>query len=363
MLTTTQPCCQLGTSSCCSHSSYSLWIITNLRSYVLHDLPIFSFVSSSSAGKQKLCKEPQSQMWHISFLLMYTVMLLRVLVICDFKYNRAITVVALCFLLIRFADWPFELAYRSIVNKVSSQTATDGQTCWASWYVVTFPHAVFSNGDWERNPAFSNATTYYNRGTGVVILNFIGDVLANLFLSGLFLMRLYQHYKTQKGMTTSQNPLVGIVVRKSLLCFILTFIVNLIMNILKISLFLGMQSDALTVFFEIIESTLLVEALRFEPEKMGHHAYCQNCGMIVDSRQYRHRQTNHYLNEPPAHPDMLPDFPLDLINGTQDKRRSSIPSFLEEGSITGLSTPHLSEGSSTPTLPSQWNKNADTKPQ
>ncbi|KAI8583656.1 hypothetical protein K450DRAFT_222172 [Umbelopsis ramanniana AG] len=273
-------------------------------------------------------------MWHIAFLLMYTVMLLRVLVICDFKYNRAITIIALCLLLIRFADWPFELAYRSIVNKVSSQTATDGQTCWASW------------------------------GTGVVILNFIGDLLANLFLSGLFLIRLYQHYKTQKGMTTTQNPLVGIVVRKSLLCFILTFIVNLIMNILKISLFLGNQSDALTVFFEIIESTLLVEALRFEPEKMGHHAYCQNCGMIVDSRQYRHRQSNHYLNEPPAHPDMLPDFPLDVINGlSQDKRRSSVPSFLEEGSITGLSTPNLSEGSSTPTLPSQWNNNADTKPQ
>ena len=86
-------------------------------------------------------------------------------------------------------------------------------------------------------------------------------------------------------MTTTQNPLVGIVVRKSLLCFILTFLVNLIMNILKISLFLGNQSDALTVFFEIIESTLLVEALRFEPERMGHHDYCQNCGVVSDLRQ------------------------------------------------------------------------------
>jgi hypothetical protein len=75
---------------------------------------------------------------------MYTVMLLRVLVICDFKYNRLITIIAMCLLLIRFADWPFELAYRSIVNKVSSQTATDGQTCWASWYVSTFPQADFT---------------------------------------------------------------------------------------------------------------------------------------------------------------------------------------------------------------------------
>ncbi|KAH8554082.1 hypothetical protein BGW37DRAFT_483417 [Umbelopsis sp. PMI_123] len=189
-------------------------------------------------------------MWHIAFLLMYTVMLLRVLVIWDYRYNRLITGIAICLLLIRFADWPFELTYRSIVNKVSSQSATDGQTCWASW------------------------------GTGVVILNFVGDVLANLFLSGLFLGRLYQHYKTQKGMTTDKNPLVGMVVRKSLICFILTFVVNLIMNILKISMFLGNQSDALTVFFEIIESTLLVEALRFEPERMGKHAYCQNCGMV-----------------------------------------------------------------------------------
>jgi hypothetical protein len=87
------------------------------------------------------------------------------------------------------------------------------------------------------------------------------------------------------------------------------------------------------------------------------------CLQIVDSRQYRHRQSNH-LNEPPAHPDMLPDFPLDLINKiSQDKRRSSVPSFLEEGSMTGFSTPNLSDGSSTPTLPSQWNTNADSKPQ
>jgi hypothetical protein len=61
---------------------------------------------------------------------------------------------------------------------------------------------------------------------------------------------------------------------------------------------------------------------------------------------------------------MLPDFPMDLINGSsQEKRRNSVPSFLEEGSITGLSTPNLSEGSSTPTLPSQWNNKEETKPQ
>ncbi|CAO3673077.1 unnamed protein product [Umbelopsis vinacea] len=229
--------------------------------------------------------------------------------------------IGVCLIVIRFADWPFELAYRSIVFKVSSQSATDGQTCWASW------------------------------GTGVVLLNFVGDVLANLFLSGLFLGRLYQHYKTQKGLTTTQNPLIGIVVRKSLYCFILTFIINLIMNILKISMFIGNQSDALTVGFEVIESTLLVEALRFEPEKMGTHAYCQNCGIIVDSKQYRHKQSNH-LNDPPAHPDMLPDFPMDLINGNNSKRRVSLPSFMEESSVTGSSTPIFSEGSS-PTIPDQ----------
>jgi hypothetical protein len=52
------------------------------------------------------------------------------------------------------------------------------------------------------------------------------------------------------------------------------------MNILKISMFIGNQSDALTAGFEVIESTLLVEALRFEPERMGTHAYCQNCGIV-----------------------------------------------------------------------------------
>ncbi|CAM0142082.1 unnamed protein product [Umbelopsis sp. WA50703] len=124
------------------------------------------------------------------------------------------------------------------------------------------------------------------------------------------------------------------------------------MNILKLSQFLGDYSDALTPFFEIVESTLLVEALRFEPEKMGSHAYCQNCGMIVDSAQYRHRQSNH-LNEAPAHPDMLPDFPIDNINMRttviQHSRYSA--SLFEDGSMTNLSTPHYSAASSSTTIP------------
>ncbi|KAJ2958213.1 hypothetical protein NQZ79_g6175 [Umbelopsis isabellina] len=202
-------------------------------------------------------------------------------------------------------------------------------------------------GPLEINPAL-----IFNRGTGVVTLNFIGDTLANLFLSGLFLGRLYKHYQAQKCMTTAQNPLIGVVVKKSLLCFILTFVVNLIMNILKLSQFLGDYSDALTPFFEVVESTLLVEALRFEPEKMGSHAYCQNCGMIVDSRQYRHRQSNH-LNDPPAHPDMLPDFPIDSIHmRTTGLQHSRYSASLFEDSMTNLSTLPYSATSSSNSIPS-----------
>ncbi|CAM0140861.1 unnamed protein product [Umbelopsis sp. WA50703] len=128
-----------------------------------------------------------------------------------------------------------------------------GQTCWATW------------------------------GSGVLILNFIGDTLANLFLSGLFVRRLYKHLQIQTNMIVNQrSALVEYIARKSLVCLILTFLVNLVMNLLKITSFIGDRSDAFTPFFEIVESTLLVEALRVDHENLKiHQNFCESCGFVI----------------------------------------------------------------------------------
>lgn len=82
-----------------------------------------------------------------------------------------------------------------------------------------------------------------NRGAGVIILNFVGDVLANLFLSGMFVRRLFLHIRLSKSVMTRQNRLIEHIARKSLLCLIFTFVINLAMNLLKLTRFIGDRSD------------------------------------------------------------------------------------------------------------------------
>lgn len=82
-----------------------------------------------------------------------------------------------------------------------------------------------------------------HRGAGVIILNFVGDVLANLFLSGMFVRRLYLHIRLSKSVMTRQNRLIEHIARKSLMCLIFTFVINLAMNLLKLTHFLGDRSD------------------------------------------------------------------------------------------------------------------------
>ncbi|KAI9033956.1 hypothetical protein CLU79DRAFT_692039 [Phycomyces nitens] len=176
-------------------------------------------------------------------------MFMRLIILESDKNSRWIKVVGVLLITFRFADWPYELAYNN-VKEVSTTIIGEGTTCWASW------------------------------GNGVLIVNFIADTLATLFLSGMFVRRLYIHINTSKSFISQQNRTIEYIARKSLWCLVLTFVVNFIMNILKVTSFLNDRSDAFTVYFELIESTLLVEALRFDQRKTGTGSFCDNCGMV-----------------------------------------------------------------------------------
>lgn len=52
------------------------------------------------------------------------------------------------------------------------------------------------------------------------------------------------------------------------------------MSLLKVTTFIGNRSDALTVYFSTIESTLLVEALRVDYLRLNSQAFCEHCGMV-----------------------------------------------------------------------------------
>ncbi|KAG1140610.1 hypothetical protein G6F37_010089 [Rhizopus arrhizus] len=194
-------------------------------------------------------------LWHITYLLFYSVMFMRLVILELDRYSRWIKGIGILLIGLRFADWPYELTFISIQRTIMMQTPGDGSTCWATW------------------------------GSGVIILNFVGDALANLFLSGMFIRRLLIHINNTKTLPSNNSKLIENIARKSLICLALTFVVNLIMNILKVTTFIGSESDAFTVYFELIESTLLVEALRNDSSMRAgpNTSICESC----------HKELNH----------------------------------------------------------------------
>ncbi|KAI9315216.1 hypothetical protein BX666DRAFT_2028794 [Dichotomocladium elegans] len=181
-------------------------------------------------------------------------MFMRLLILED-RHAVWIKVVGIALILLRFTDWPYELTFQQVQQSITQQNPLPGDTCWVSW------------------------------GGGVLILNFVSDSLANLFLSGMFVRRLYIHVQHTKTIMSRQHQLIEYIARKSLVCLIFTFVVNLAMNLLKITNYLGDRSDAFTVYFQLIESTLLVEALRVESRSSDRpiKAICENCGMVLET--------------------------------------------------------------------------------
>ncbi|CAO3618777.1 unnamed protein product [Cunninghamella blakesleeana] len=182
--------------------------------------------------------------FYIAYILFYVVMFQRLIILEANHHSLWIKLVGIFLILLRFSDWPYELVLYIKTNTENPSTLL-GNTCWASWQ------------------------------QGILIVNFISDILANLFLSGMFIRRLYKHINSSKA-STPQNQMIEYIARKSLICLILTFFVNLIMNLFKITSFLGPYSDAFTVYFELIESTLLVEALRVD-ENLRATVGCSQC--------------------------------------------------------------------------------------
>lgn len=84
---------------------------------------------------------------------------MRLIILEPDYHSRWIKVVGIIFIAIRFAVWPYELAEWRLQEMIMRQPVQLGATCWAEW------------------------------GQGVIILNFLSDVLANLFLSGMFVRR------------------------------------------------------------------------------------------------------------------------------------------------------------------------------
>ncbi|KAI8646502.1 hypothetical protein BD408DRAFT_410339 [Parasitella parasitica] len=203
-------------------------------------------------------------LWHMTYILFYIVMFMRLIILELDRYSRCIKAIGVLLITLRAADWPYELAFHSITQRMMNQTPQSGSQCWAEW------------------------------GAGVIILNFVGDALANVFLSGMFVRRLFIHINLSRSLISHENKVIGRIARKSLLCLAFTFVVNLGMNLLKVTLFIGDHSDAFTVYFEIVESTLLVEALRNDGNdgNMPHVYFCEGCQKEITHKSHEKAPNN-----------------------------------------------------------------------
>lgn len=64
-------------------------------------------------------------------------MFMRLIILESDRHSLWIKIVGIILIAIRFADWPYELAFQSIQQDIMSQKVAEGATCWATWYVVS----------------------------------------------------------------------------------------------------------------------------------------------------------------------------------------------------------------------------------
>lgn len=74
---------------------------------------------------------------------------MRLIILEQDRYSRWIKIVGILLITLRFADWPYELAFHSIQEKLRDQAPGSGSQCWAEWYdIIGYPYAEFvSNAD------------------------------------------------------------------------------------------------------------------------------------------------------------------------------------------------------------------------
>jgi hypothetical protein len=58
---------------------------------------------------------------------------MRLLILERDRDSRWIKIVGLFLITLRFADWPYELAFHTIQQKLMDQSPQSGAQCWAEW--------------------------------------------------------------------------------------------------------------------------------------------------------------------------------------------------------------------------------------
>lgn len=72
-------------------------------------------------------------------------MFMRLLILEQDRNSRWIKIVGALLITLRFADWPYELAFHTIQEQLMGQAPQSGSQCWAQWYNSTLTIYHFSH--------------------------------------------------------------------------------------------------------------------------------------------------------------------------------------------------------------------------
>ena len=69
----------------------------------------------------------------LDYILLYSIMFKRLIILESDRNSRWIRIVGIFLITVRFADWPYELAFHSLQQKLMTQEIESGSNCLAQW--------------------------------------------------------------------------------------------------------------------------------------------------------------------------------------------------------------------------------------
>lgn len=60
-------------------------------------------------------------------------MFMRLIILELDRYSKWIKTIGVLLITLRFADWPYELAFHTIQQRLMDQSPQSGAQCWAEW--------------------------------------------------------------------------------------------------------------------------------------------------------------------------------------------------------------------------------------
>lgn len=87
-------------------------------------------------------KTKKNYLHYVDYIIFYSIMFKRLLILESDRNSLWIKIVGLFLITLRFADWPYELAFHTLQQQLMSQEIESGSNCLAQWFVLFMKHIM-----------------------------------------------------------------------------------------------------------------------------------------------------------------------------------------------------------------------------